>query len=456
VREGEEARLTPGATSAAEIRSRGALPLRVRREALHHARPAFPGSAVVLGEATFEVIAEDFVDETGGVVYRLRPWPKGEVFRDRVVYGPALVGAIEAERQSARLHTRVRPWRFVLYPFVGLLPEEQQEWACERLGLYSVTATLVSGLVESAGVLSLLALAARAADTGRSIALLLLAPVLVVVFVLPGLGRACGALFFRETGGSPLVLALAGALRAAGALPVRARGIARLTRAEFWSRLAQPDELHSCDDGSVLVRGTLPHVSWDASRRLEAGNDYWRIEPRLPEREGERVVYVYRLVPLADPPEPGAPGPTVPAATAYADETLGGVRCEWDAFNSGFAWLTSMLGSELQSRAFDHRGGPAAVRRATLATAAGSAALAVYLLRFLPGPTGDPLAPLLALAGVLLLVDAGRRVQAARAARYAPSLLRWLLPSDVLRPERLAYHAHRDAECDALGLLERG
>ena len=69
--DGEEARLTPGTAYAAEIRSRGPLPLRARREALHHARPAFPGTAVVLGEATYEVVAEEEAAD-GGVLYRLR------------------------------------------------------------------------------------------------------------------------------------------------------------------------------------------------------------------------------------------------------------------------------------------------------------------------------------------------------------------------------------------------
>ena len=455
--DGEEARLTPGAASAAEIRSRGPLPLRTRREALHHARPAFPGTAVVLGEAAYEVVAAEEAAE-GGFVYRLRAWPEGEVPRGRVVYDRGLVQTVGIQRQRARLRARARPWRLVLYPLVGLLPEDQQEWLCDRLGLYAVTATLVSGLVESAAVLALLAGLGRTADVGRSVALLLAAPALVLL-VLPGLGRAFGAAFLRETGGSPVVLAVVTALRALGAAPRRPpAGFAPLTRETFWARLRQPDELRADADGTLVVRSALPHVGWDAARRLEAGAaaraDYWQVEPRLPEWQADHLVYAYRLVPLADPASSSEPTP--PDAFAYADEVLGGVRCEWDAFNSGFAWLTSLLASDLQARAFDHRGGPPAVRRATLATGAASAVVAVYLLSYLPGPPGDPLAPVVAIASLLLLLDASLRIRAARAGRYAPSLLRGLLPSHVLRPERIAFRAHRDAERDALTLLARG
>jgi hypothetical protein len=51
---------------------------------------------------------------------------------------------------------------------------------------------------------------------------------------------------------------------------------------------------------------------------------------------------------------------------------------------------------------------------------------------------------------LLTLVDCGARAAASRRGRYAPSLLRFLVPADLLRPERVAYHAHRDAERRAL------
>jgi hypothetical protein len=457
VSEGEEARLTPGAAFAAEIRSRGALPLRARRAALHHARPAFAGTAVVLGQQPYEVVAEEEPDETGAVVYRLREWPEGEVFRDRVVYGPALVRSVENERKEARLRARARPWRFLLYPLVGLLPEAMQARACERLGLYAVTATLVSGLVESGLVMTFLLLLGREADPGKAVLIVVTAPGLFF-FVLPGLGRAAGALLLHETAGSPVVAGVVTALRSLGALPApdTGGGFVPLTRVEFWRRLDQPDRLEPQPDGALLLLGVLPHLGWDRSRRLEAPPDFWQVEPRLPERVGDRLVYRYRLVPLGDPPEPGQAGPTAPEPTAYADEVWGGIRLEWDAFNSGFAWLSSLLGADVQARAFAHHGGAPAARRPTLATAAAGAALGGYLLHFLPGPPGDPLAPAIAVLGLLLLADGAQRFRAARAGRYAPSLLRFLLPSNVLRPERLAFQAHRDAEQDALGVLRQG
>ena len=84
-------------------------------------------------------------------------------------------------------------------------------------------------------------------------------------------------------------------------------------------------------------------------------------------------------------------------------------------------------------------------RRLALAGVMGGV-LGAYVLRFLPGPPGDLVGPLLGAASVLLLVDAARRVAVTRAGRYAPSLLRFVIPTDVLRPERVAYHAHRDEE----------
>jgi hypothetical protein len=54
-----------------------------------------------------------------------------------------------------------------------------------------------------------------------------------------------------------------------------------------------------------------------------------------------------------------------------------------------------------------------------------------------------------------LVFDAARRIRATRRGRYAPSLFRFLLPSDPLRPERAAYHAHRDADRDALAFADR-
>jgi hypothetical protein len=448
VGDGEEARLTPGAAAAAEVWSRGFLPLRVRSDGSFRLRPAFPGTAVVLGDSTYEVLSETELPDDGLVVYRLREWPEGEVVRDRVVYGLALVRAAEAERERARVRERLRPWRFLLYPLVGLLPEEEQVRLCDRLGLYALTATLVSGLVEGFGVILLLLLVARTSEGGRAIMLLVSLPGLVLL-VVPGLGRAFGAIFLRESGGSaPVVFAFA-ALRAIGAQQEhRDRSFVPLTRSAFWERLDHPDAVETAPGGALVYRGLLPHLTWGGGRRLSLGRDWWSVTPEPPVLDRGRLVYSYRLEPLGEEPPPPPP-PDV-----YAEEVLAEVRREWDALNEGFAWLTSMLPADVQARAFDHRGGPSAARRPTMATALAAGILGGYVLSLLPGgPAADPLAPVLGGVAGLLLADAAWRIRAARGGRYAPSLFRWLLPSDALRPERIAWHAHRDAEQEALALI---
>ncbi len=456
VGDGEEARLTPGTSAAAEIWSRGFLPLRVRSEGSYRLRPAFPGTAVVLGVSTYEVLSETEYPEDGLVAYRLRVWPEGEVVRDRVVYGPAFVHAAEAERERSRIRRRARRWRVLLYPVVGLLPEETQERLCDRLGLYAVTATLVSGLVESFAVMFALLLIRRISEPGAAILFVTLLPGLVLL-VLPGLGRAFGAVFLRETGGSAPVALAFETWRALGGLRERRdKSFVPLTRSAFWERLGRPDTVEAAPDGTLVFRGLLPHLTWSGSRRLSVGHDFWSVEPEPPTLDRGRLVYAYRLVPLGDAPMPGEPRPAAPPATAYAEEVLREVQQEWRSFNEGFAWLTGMLSADVQARAFDHRGGPSAARRPTMATAVACGLLGLYLLSFLPGgPVGDPLAPLVGGLAVGLLVDAVRRVRATRAGRYAPSLFRFALPSDSLRPERVAFHAHRHAERLALALVDR-
>ena len=424
--------------------SRGFLPLRVRSEGSYRLRPAFPGTAVVLGDGTYEVLSETELPEDGLVVYRLRAWPEGEVVRDRAVYGPAFVRAAKADRQRARVRDKARPWRFLLYPVVGLLPEEEQERQCDRLGLYAVTATLVSGLVESLGVFLLILAVARGSEAGRAIMLVSSLPGLVLL-VLPGLGRAFGAVFLRETGGSAPVTLAFDALRAFGALRERHdRSFVPLTRSAFWERLGRADEVEPLPDGTFVFRGLLPHLTWGGGRRLSVGRDFWSVAPEPPVLSRGRLVYSYRIEPL------GEPALAAPPQDAYAEEVLSEVRREWDAFNEGFAWLTSMLPADVQARAFDHHGGPLAARRATVASAVATGVLGAYVLSFLPGPPADPLAPVFGCVAVLLLADAARRIGVARRGRYAPSPFRVLLPSHSLRPERLAWHAHRDAEREAL------
>jgi hypothetical protein len=448
VGDGEEARLTPGAAASAEVWSRGFLPLRVRSEASFRLRPAFPGTAVVLGDATYEVLSETELPDDGLVVYRMRAWPEGEVVRDRVVYGRAFVRAAEAEREKARVRASARPWRMLLYPLVGLLPEEEQERACDRLGLYAVTATLVSGLLEAALVLAVPLLLGREGAAGAIGAVTTAAG--FALLALPGLGRAFGAVFLRETGGSaPVVFALE-ALRAVGALKAhRDRSFVPVTRSAFWERLGLPDTVEAVPGGTLVFRGLLPHLTWGGGRRLSAGRDFWSVTPEPPELDRGRLVYSYRLEPLGEKPL------SPPPPDAYAEEVLAEVRREWDALNEGFAWLTCTLSVDLQERAFTHRGGPSAARRPTIVTAVAGALLGLYLLSFLPGPPGDPLAPFVGGLAIGLVIDAVQRIRATRQGHYAPSFFRFLLPSDSLRPERLAWHAHRDAEREALAPIGR-
>lgn len=445
VADGEEARLTPGAAAAAEVWSRGFLPLRVRTLESYRLRAAFPGTAVVLGSLTYEVLSETELPEHGLVVYRMRAWPDGEVVRDRVVYGPRFVRAAQAEREAASARERARPYRFLLYPLVGLLPEEDQVRLSERFGLYAVGASLWSSLIEAGVVLAAPLVLARL-GTGPAIGAVATS-IGFFLLALPALGRAFAALFLRETGGSaPVVLAVQG-LRALGLRRARHDAtLVPLTRAAFWERLGRPDRVAPTEDGSYVYRGLLPHLSWDGTHSLaSSGGDYWRVRPEPAELDRGRLLHVYRLEPMAEPDDEAASA-VPPSPTAYADEVMRGVRREWDELNHGFAWLTSLLGEELQARAFDHRGGPPAARRATLWTAALGAVGALYVLSFLPGPPGDPIGPLLGALSLLLLAEAARRVMAVRQGRYAPSLLRFVVPSDLLRPERVAYHAHRDQE----------
>ena len=288
VAEGEEARLTPGAAADAELWSRGFLPLRARSEGSYRLRPAFPGTAVVLGALTYEAAVRDRAARGRALRLSPAPWPEGEVVRDRVVYGPAFVRAAQAERERARGRERARPFRFLLYPIVGLLPEEEQVRLSDRFGLYAVTATLVSGLLE--GLLILLvplllsrrgaAYAIGAVTTSAAFALL----------ALPAFGRAFSAFFLRETGGSAPVVFLYEALRALGVRLARHdRSLVPLTRAAFWERLARPDTVTSRSRRLARVPGSpaAPHVGRHAEprsrRRLLAGDTRaGRARPRPP------------------------------------------------------------------------------------------------------------------------------------------------------------------------------
>ena len=449
VEDGEEAVAPAGEGERAEVRSHGFLPLRVRTEGAPRLRPAFPGTALVLGERTYEVVSETRAADA--VVYGLRHWPEGEVVRDRVVYGPRLVRAAQADRARAATHERLRPYRFVLYPLVGLLPESEQERWADRLGLYAVKATLISGLSELVLLLLAIRLIARSSDEGLRVVIALASPALALL-ALFGLGRSFAAAAFRQTRGQCLVEAAHAAMRTLDRAAARRDTTLRpLTREAFWSRLETPDRVTREKDGALVFRGLLRHLSWPTGRHLQAGPDFWRVEALPPVLDRGRLVFTYRLT---VPPgrAPGSPPIESPSADTYNEEVRAGTRREWDDLLGGFSWLVSLLSADVQKRAFAARGGPAGVRRATWITAAGECVFAAYVLAQ-PVQAADPVGPWLRLASVGLLVEGVLRMLRAHQGLYAPSVLRAILPSRSLRPERIAYQAHRDAEREArLGL----
>ena len=431
VDEGEEARLTPGGPAAAVIESRGPLPFRVRLAAggLHH-RPAFPGSPVVVGDRCFEVVAERV--EADRVLYDLDPWAEPHVLRAPVSYGEDLVRAVQAERRRGAERRRSSRWSWAAAPLLGALPEQWQVRACDRSGLDPATATLASGLAEAMLAVGLL----QPLPLGTRLALTPLATLVVASAAF----RALLAVVFREVAGSAVVaLSFEAARVVKGTLPVPSRGFVPLTREQFWARLGQPDEQTQEPDGAILVRGQLPHLTWTPSHRLQAGSDYWTIESLVPGYAGGRLLYAYRLRPVS-PTAASAPGPQ-----AYQQELRERIDREWtDLLRSGLEPLVSLLPASVQRRALGRRGGSGRVRIAALVTSLAQLPAAVWFF------TGS--GPLNALTGLFLAADGVQRLWRVAQDDYAPSLAGGLI-SDLLRPERAAYHEHRDAERGVLSAL---
>jgi hypothetical protein len=446
VDEGEEARLTPDEPTTAVIESLGALPLRARSEAMgvHH-RPEFPGSCVLLGGLRLEVVAEQPLDM--GVRYLLDPWPDEAVIRGTVAYGPALVRAAQDERRRAFDRERAARWSLAVAPLVGLLPEERQLLACDRLGLDPYVTTFAGASLEVATAVG----CAVSVDLGP--ATLYFAEFLGLVLVLPALLRLLGLLLAKETSGNWLLgatlaagetLGIAGAARAdTTVLP--------LTRSAFWARLARPDGIERQPDGSLVCTGLLPHLSWGGSLThrvagvppsIRVGNDYWSVSAMPPSTQSGRLVYPYLLWPqrdegmLKDLPDPPPPDPR-----HYTSEVLDGVAREWDDLLGAAPWLPTLLPRAVQERAYRGRGGAAAAQRWTVLTAVGVALAGVWML------LGKH--PVSVVTGLLLIGDAAWRVWRTLQGDYAPSLVGGPV-AGLLRPERIAYQSHLEAERAAL------
>jgi hypothetical protein len=450
---GEEARLTPDGPCAAVIESLGSLPLRPRSQAMgvHH-RPEFPGTCVTLGGARFEVIDEQPLDT--GFRYLLDPWPRESIFRDALEYGPKLVRAAQRERERAVFREQAAAYSKWLSPLIGLLPESRQVILCERYGLDAADTTLAGAVFECLmGGILLGTLSATV-----PVLFFPLAPWVVLGVFFPGIGRGFAALVWGEVGGSAM-------LGAAFNLSQEWKHVTQrfdpmvlpLTREAFWARLGLPDRQERAPDGTLVVRSVLAHLTWApsfASRAagrppmIQAGPDHWNVASLPPVIERGRLTYVYQLWSAreagmrSDLPDPRPPDPR-----QYQQDVLEGVAREWDDIFSVAPWVPALLPAEAQERAYRQRGGAAAARRWTAVTAGVELLLAVWFF----GGRGA----FNVLTGALLLLEAGSRLWRTLDGRFAPSFLGSLF-SDYLRPERVAYHAHRDAERETLAALRSG
>ncbi len=442
---GEEARLTPEGPAAAIIESLGSLPVRVRSEAMgvHH-RPEFPGTCVVLGGERYEVVAEGPRDT--GYAYLLEPWPRENVLRHVVEYGPRLVRAVQRERlEAAERDVRSR-YAVLVMPFLGLLPEERQARACDRYGVAPEDATLAGAALEIFACLALTY--AASASPLVSAAGLVLGP--LVVF--PALVRAIGSLAWKDVAGSPLVGSL---LEARRTVPGRLDAtVLPLTREAFWARLALADRQEKIGPGSVLVKSLLPHLGWGSTAVaraagmrpvIEAGGERWNVTPLPPVLDQGRLTYAYQLwlsaERLAEAPleEAAAPDPRT-----YQREVLAEMSRQWDGVFARFPWVPTLLPRAVQERAYRGRGGVDRGRR----WAAGSALACVLVSAWFFAGHG----PISLATGVLLLVDGLQRLLSLARGGCGPSLAGSLL-APCMEGERAVYHTHRDAERETLLVL---
>ena len=182
----------------------------------------------------------------------------------------------------------------------------------------------------------------------------------LVLLVLPGLGRAFGAVFLRETGGSAPVALVFETLRALGALRERRdRSFVPLTRSAFWERLGRAGRGRAVARRHVRLPrpAAAPHVG----RRAAALR-----RPRLLERRpgaararagagSSTRIASSRSASRRRPASRRLP-PRPPTRTPRRFSR----RCGASGTRSTRASRGSPACSsaDVQARAFDHRGGP--------------------------------------------------------------------------------------------------
>jgi len=439
---GEEARIDtvgPDGPLTAHISSEGFLPFRVRTQALGHHVPSMPGSAVLLGEHAFEVVEEILGDDH--VLYRLEAWPDEEIFRSRIVYDRELVDSVLHHRRSLEAREKVRPYAWMLHPFVGIFPEEEQTRRADRLGLDPVVTTVAAAATEIVLALVILWLVADRSEATASVFLPILALVLGVIIVFPAGMRIVAAILFAEVSGSSIVelaCGLQGSLDDNREAVVPAQ--VPLSRSGFWARLRLPDRHTRLDDGSILAEGQLPHLSWIDLRRVGVGDDWWSVTPEAPRLERGRLVYAYRLSPIIDPTL--GVELEAPTADAYVREVRGQLERHWDEMLAmGGGMIVSLLPAEVQSQATQHREGLSSLRRASFKSALATIGIGIFV-----AVDATPL--VVAVGGLLILDGAWRCLRLQRRRPVGSLLFGWLSP--WISPDRDAYHAHRAFERRAL------
>jgi hypothetical protein len=341
---GEEARLTPDGPTAASIESDGRLPLRCRSSGA--AGRVHAGTAVGLGAATYEVVGVEV--EQHRHVYRLEPWPRDQVVRDRVVYGQRLVQAARDERRRRSRERWAGPALRLLSAFldagVALLPTAERAAASDRLSLNPLRGTFLLVPLQLIGAAALWAIGfigagqarlesvagqytrAATAPSDREIAqayapfqggsetwspegVLLLAYVLTpqallleYVF-LTGLARGLHLAANQKPLGDPLLALVLWLRRTASR---RAGERAQLSRLGT----QRPDRL-VVEGSDLVVLAARPKDDWNERVTVRIDEAFYRLSSVSERPDGEGLALAYRLTPLE-------PGRVVRALVHYA------------------------------------------------------------------------------------------------------------------------------------------